>query len=407
MEPYDESALSEYITPFCIRYVDTAAGVLALQYVVAFCPLVFIAVSYIWIQLYSRGNRVVVCITRPVHKILARFWQKFNIQPSLIDTYAGLLVLSFMRFLVVSIKVLQFTFVVQNNGLSSVTAFYYDANLPYFGWPHALLGVFAVLCLLVFVFPQIFVFLFYHLKIFQKCLSCCKLDRPGLQALVDAYQGCFKNSASDNVERRYFAGIYLFFRLYIGVFFLGIFIAPFVATNPSTINVSPILIIEASWSFLLAGLVILLRPYKKTAHNVIDFFLLFFMTLIAVISYVSYDFSSVVGHVLVYAPASVLLFYLIYKLFRLCCTCCKCTHKKSLQLLTPEQPPINDDEQLENSVQRDINSPILVPAVTHTSLVLSDYAADDTFADRLLNPAGYKEVHCTRYQTIETAPTNK
>ena len=265
-------------------------------------------------------------------------------------------------------------------------------------------------CVFWFVFPQIFVFLFYHLKIFQKCLSCCKLDRPGLQALVDAYQGCFKNSASDNVERRYFAGIYLVFRLYIGVLFFSIFIAPIVATSTlhnntsSRLNASPILIIEGSWSFLLAGLILLLRPYKKTAHNVIDFFLLFFMTLIAVMSYVSYDFSSVVGHVLVYAPASVLLFYLIYKLFRLCCTCCKCTHKKSLQLLTPEQPLINDDEQLENSVQRDLNAPILVPAVTHTSLVLSDYAADDTFADRLLNPAGYKEVHCTRYQTIETAP---
>ena len=53
-----------------------------------------------------------------------------------------------------SIKVLQFTFVVQNNGLLSVTAFYYDANLPYFGWPHALLGVFAILCLLVVCFSS-------------------------------------------------------------------------------------------------------------------------------------------------------------------------------------------------------------------------------------------------------------
>ena len=377
--------------PFCIRFVDTALKVLALQYVVAFCPLVFIMVSYIWIQLYSRGYKVIVCITRPVHKILARFWQKFGIQPSLIDTYAGLLVLSFMRFLAVSIKVLQYTFVVQNNSGESVIAFYYDANIPYFGWPHAVLGVFAILCLLVFVFPLIFIFLFYHLKIFQKCLSCCKLDRPGLTALVDSYQGCFKNSARDNVERRYFAGIYLFFRLYIGLFLIGIFIAPFVATNPSTINVSPILLIEASWSFLLAGLIILLRPYKKTTHNVIDFFVLFFMMLIAVLSYVSYDLSSVVGHILIYLPALVLILFLFYKLTRLCCTCK--THKKSHQLLTSEPPPINNTEQLVNSVQH-------VPVASRTSLVLSDYVADETFADRLLNPAGYREEHCTSLPSL-------
>ena len=377
--------------PFCIRFVDTALKVLALQYVVAFCPLVFIMVSYIWIQLYSRGYKVIVCITRPVHKILARFWQKFGIQPSLIDTYAGLLVLSFMRFLAVSIKVLQYTFVVQNNSGESVIAFYYDANIPYFGWPHALLGVFAILCLLVFVFPLISILLFYHLKIFQKCLDCCKLDRPGLTALVDSYQGCFKNSASDNVERRYFAGIYLFFRLYIGIVFFGIFVAPLIVAVDIPIYLSPILIIEAGWSFFLAGLVILLKPYKKTAHNAIDFFLLFFMTLIALISVTSYDSSSIVGHILIYLPASVFLFYHFYKLLRLCCTCCSGKHKKSQEL---EQPPA---EQLDNSVQQDLNSPLLNSAASHTNLALSDYVADDTFADRVMNPDGYREEHYAGY----------
>ena len=390
--------------PFCIRFVDTALKVLALQYVVAFCPLVFIMVSYIWIQLYSRGYKVVVCITRPVHQTLARFWQKFGIQPSLIDTYAGLLVLSFMRFLAVSIKVLQYTFVVQNNSGESVIAFYYDANIPYFGWSHALLGVFAILCLLVFVFPLIFILLFYHLKIFQKCLSCCKLDRPGLTALMDSCQGCFKNSASDNEERRYFAGIYLFFRLYIGLFLIGIPIAPVLFNNSAGLNFSPILIVEAGWSFLLAGLILLLRPYKKTIHNVIDFFLLFYMTMIAIVSFVSKNLSSVAGHFMIYLPALVLLFYLLYKLMKLCYACCKC--KRSHQLLISEQPPINNVEQPENSVQHDPNSPLHVPAVTHSSLALSDYVPDDMFADRLLKPAGYREEHCTRYQAIVDS-TNK
>ena len=150
---------------------------------------------------------------------VARFWQKFKIQPSLIDTYAGLMLLSYMRFLATSAKLLKFTFVMKYD-YNSYAVFYYDANLSYFGWPHAAYGVLAILCLLVFVVTPTIVLLFYHLKSFQRCLTRCKLDRPGLHALVDAYQGCFKNSATDDSERRYFAGIYLLLRFCYVAFFI-------------------------------------------------------------------------------------------------------------------------------------------------------------------------------------------
>ena len=85
--------------PFCIPHIDTAAKAILLQYTTAACPLVFIVVTYTWIKCYNNGYRLVVYTTRPVHQLLARFWQKFKIQPSLIDTYAGLMLLSYMRFL--------------------------------------------------------------------------------------------------------------------------------------------------------------------------------------------------------------------------------------------------------------------------------------------------------------------
>ena len=75
-----------------------------------------------------------------------------------------------------------------NETPNTTIAFYYDANLPYFGWPHALYGVLAILCLLVFVVTPTTVLLFYHLKSFQQCLTRCRLDgQAGLHALVDAY----------------------------------------------------------------------------------------------------------------------------------------------------------------------------------------------------------------------------
>ena len=90
--------LTLYPFPFSIPNVPTAVDVILLQYVTAACPLLFIIVSYTWIHCYNNGYGLIVHITRPCHRILARFWRKFNIQPSLIDTYAGLILFSVCAF---------------------------------------------------------------------------------------------------------------------------------------------------------------------------------------------------------------------------------------------------------------------------------------------------------------------
>ena len=164
-------------------------------------------------------------ITRPVHQLLARFWQRFKIQPSLIDTYAGLLLISFMCFLATSVKLSYFIII----DLKSTLNTNHSINVTVA--EHAVLGVTAILCLLVFVVPLMVLLLFYHLKIFQQCLTWCKLDRPGLHALVDAYQGCFKNIATDGKERRYFAGLYLLFRFC----YLAFVVLPFTLLTPMSL----------------------------------------------------------------------------------------------------------------------------------------------------------------------------
>ena len=126
----------------CLPLVHTAARVILLQYVIAACPLVFIVVTYIWIRWYNNGYRFVVCTTRPVHQLLARFWLKFKIHPSLIDTYAALMFQSFMRFLDVSIKLFHLAILdtesESNNKVTNVS-----------------LCIVAVMCLLVFIVPPI------------------------------------------------------------------------------------------------------------------------------------------------------------------------------------------------------------------------------------------------------------
>ena len=301
----------------------TAAEAILLQYVTATCPLFFLVASPIWIQCYNNGYRCVVTITRPVHQLLARFWQKYKINPSLADTYASLILLSYMRFFAVSVKLLQLVVIelrATNENLGGTVA----------------LAVLAVLCQLVFVVLPMAVLLLYHLKIFRQGLTCCKLDRPGLHAVVDAYQGCFKSSATNGSERRYFAGIYLLFRFC----FIAI-VAPCLSfvlpIYNQTSSFTFAIVVGPIWggvSLLMGGLVTILQPYKRTAHNVIDFLLLFIITVISVIVTVEgffYQYSQQPFDTqpylyaklsLLYVPFLVLLIFSIYRVLKFfCCVC--------------------------------------------------------------------------------------
>ena len=341
--------------PFCVPFIDTATKAILLQYIIAACPLVFIVVTATWIKCYNNGYRLVVYTTRPIHQLLARFWQRFKIQPSLIDTYAGLILLSYMRFLVTSIKLLKFTTVQNASTGESYAAYYYDANLSYFGWPHAVYSVLAILCLLVFVVTPTIVLLFYHLKSFQRFLTRCKLDRPGLHALVDAYQGCFKNSATDGSERRYYAGIYLLFRFC----YVAFFIAPFIT------NILVMMTFTACLSGFMMLLVIILRPYKSVVHNIISF-----MTMIILSTYVFEVLNAKIIFA-VYIPFLVLCLYIMYHLFKLCCLRIFCKKNHGRNPGNEQQP--NNQEQ----------APLIVPV---TTVAFNDYTADDLNDDHVLNP---------------------
>ena len=381
--------LSLYPEHFCIPHIDTVVGVIGIQYIIALCPLLFIVVTYIWIRWYNNGYRFVVWITRPVHQLLARFWQRFKIQPSLIDTYAGLLLLSFMCFLATSVKLSYFSIIDLNSTLNT--------NRSIDVTEQVVLSVTAVLCLLVFAAPLMIILLFYHLKIFQQCLTWCKLDRPGLHALVDAYQGCFKNIATDGKERRYFAGFYLLFRFC----YLAFVLLPFTLLTPMSYN--DILVArlalqvsEACLSLLMAGLVVILQPYKKTAHNVIDFLLLFFMAVISAASLASYYIGSLivvrVNFELFLPPLPVIVvsIYLIYCLL----TCC-CKKRRQLDIVARQDPP----DGVDNPHIVPEHRPLLNP--TTTEVVLNDnYVPDDLYPDRIINPGGYREQHC-QYQPLE------
>ena len=119
-------------------------------------------------------------------------------------------------------------------------------------------------------------------------------------------------------------------------------------------------------SFVFAGLVLLLQPYKKTSHNIIDFLTLFWMSVVGAMAAASY-FPIIL--------ILVLLCYLIYRVIK-CCRCCA-------------------TQNMHNSSCDDVDIPYaplqqqpLVPPTT-TVVGVSDYDEDDEYPDRMVLPDGY------------------
>ena len=122
------------------------------------------------------------------------------------------------------------------------------------------------------------IILFYHLETFQQCLTCCKLDSPGLHALVDSYQGCFLNIATDGSERRFFAGIYLLFRFLYNTTMtvLAVTMMNMFEDQWNTFSTS-CAVAEMFMAIVMAGIVLIWRPYKNIFHNAFDLVVFLFM----------------------------------------------------------------------------------------------------------------------------------
>ena len=123
----------------------------------------------------------------------------------------------------------------------------------------------------------------------------------------------------------------------------------------------------------------------------IDFLLLFFMTVIGTSSFTYYGFLANFTFVL-YIPVIVVFIYLIYHLLK-CCCCCK---RQSQAIVARQYSPdgVDNPHDLVPECR-----PLINP--TTTEVVLDDnYVPDDLYPDRMVNPGGYREQHY-QYQPLE------
>ena len=330
--------------PLCITPNMSPLGAVSFWYVIGFYPLLLLLLIYVWIVLYDKGFRCVVCITRPFHRCMARFWSMTGIEPSLTHSIASIYILCYTQLAVVSFKILSFTHIDSNS-----TVFFFDAKQEFFKGFHALAGSFAILVLLFLILLPTLYIQFYPFKWFHKLLDFLKLRKQLLISLGDVFTGPYKNGSDNTFDYRYTCGLFLLARLII----------MFQFTFASYYIFFSILFAKVFCFFVLALILLFFRPFQRNIHNFCEFFLLLFVFF--------YYISGIVLMCLFNGLVFVIILpgYSIYHLYKMAANCYH-YHKQ-------HNRTVPDYEE-----QDEENQPLV---------------DDDWIADRVENPQEYDEQH--------------
>ena len=356
--------LNALVPSFCLNENLTILQWLAMKYIMAFYPLILLAISYICIEMYDRKWRPIVYLWVPFHKCFGKVRRSWNMKTSFIDSFATFLLLSYMRFLIVSVS-----FLTPSNLYNEYKdpvhspVFYGDAKVTFFGGKHLPYAIFAMFVLLTFVALPPLLLLLYPLKCFQKFLNFCRLSWQALHTFVDVFQGSYKNGTNGTSDCRYVAGLYFIFRIVYSVIMY------------TTVENFELTTILTNILFVMGfGLFALIQPYKKSFYNKLD--ATFFAILLLSNQGYGYTSSSVAIFVVMVVylvgllPLLYALFYAIYWLIsktRLS----KC-FKTSRQC--DELQPFIDKENRDAAAQQN----------------------DESLPDRIVNPCKYRTLTGSR-----------
>ena len=306
-----------FIPSFCISSDMSTLHTLALEYVVAIYPLLLILLIYLCIQMYDSGVRLMVCVWRPFHACFARCRRKWDLKGSVINAFATFLLLSYSKLLTVSYSLLGGTELYNNRGERvGPVLLYNNASIEYFSRQHLPFALLAISVLLVFVVFPLLLLLLYPMRSFQRCLGyCTRIRWQFLHTFADAFQGGYKNGTNGTRDYRYFAGLYLLFRIVLLVAFI--------------FSMHYRWLILIPFSVIVSLMFTCFRPYKNNYFNIIDglaFVLLALTFFLIMYATRANPFPLQILYVVGLIPFLYFISFILYKLlprvalFRTCCS---------------------------------------------------------------------------------------
>ena len=241
---------------------------LALDYVIAFYPLILLVVAYTLIQAHTCNLRIISVMCRPFHRCTEHFRSHWDVRTSIVEAFATFILLSYVKLLGVSADLLVPTHVYNINGSSVGLFVFYDATIEYFGNEHLPYGVLAVFVMIVFTIFPLLLLLLYPMRCFQRCLGCCGIRWHALPIFIDAFQGCYKDGTNGTRDCRYYASALFLARILLFIIFT--------LSQTALFYAAALLVLIP-----LAIVIVVVQPYKPrfSTYNVVDSVVILIMAL--------------------------------------------------------------------------------------------------------------------------------
>ena len=238
--------------PFCLHPNMSLHHVYALDYLIVLYLLFLIVITCFLVKLHDKYI-LAVTIWKPFHFCMRYIQKKWNVRTSLINTFATFLLLSNVKLLNVSFKLISAPVILwdMHGNSMPVQYTYFNGSMEYLGKEHIPYFVLGVVVILVFnILPTLLLCLF-PFRWFQRGLNCCS---PSIHILMDAFQGSYKTIPRDY---RNFSSLNL-------IVTLANFIMFYV-----TLNSSYFTLLGITTGFI-ATLILIARPYTSNTLNTLE-----------------------------------------------------------------------------------------------------------------------------------------
>ena len=260
------------LVPHICVNVDTLEA-LALDYAIAFYPLILLVITYVLIEVHACNFKALRFVTKPFHWCAKHFQIQWDVRASIVEAFATFLLLSYIKLLSVSFDLLTPTNVYHVNGSLVGMYLYYDATIEYFGDKHLPYAVLALFVMLVFILFPLLLLLLYPMRFFQRCLGCCGIRWHTLHIFIDAFQGYYKDGTNGTRDCRYFATALIICRIVLFLIY---------AFSPTALFYG-----VAALVFMgLAMAIVIMQPYKDqfSRYNIVDSVLILVLALACAIA---------------------------------------------------------------------------------------------------------------------------
>ena len=185
----------EIYTPF----LDTMA---------AFYPFTLLLLTYILIELYARDCKLIVAMWKVIHSKCGCLLGQWNSNKSLIQAFATLFFLFFIKFFGIVSNILMPSFVFNIKSQIVTIVSYIDPTVTFFSYTYLPLIILSVLILVFLILPPVLLLLLFPTTCFTKVSMYLKPRWVlTLKTFADTFHGSYKDGTNGTRDFRQTAGI--------------------------------------------------------------------------------------------------------------------------------------------------------------------------------------------------------